>query len=314
MSRAFLVPFVLATATLSTTALGAPRDKAGAKEAYDRGLEAHKRGDTHTAAEEFAKADSLAPSAIALRAALDATIDADDPALGAELLERSKREPSPPNLAASIRAAHAKFKGRAGRMRVVCPKGSSCAAKIDDKPVDVDKVVWARTGQRTVIIQVDGEAQTKLVEVSADQLVDVTASKGGPSDATTASTAAFDATTPESKRRRDGWLGEGLPPIYFYGGVGLTVVFAGMTTYFAIDTSSQHGDFKDAGCERANFPACASLASDGEGAQTRTNVSLVLTAISGIATAVVGAKLTNWDAPLFAVHPGGGMAGWRATF
>lgn len=333
-NKAFLArAVVLASLSLSTSAFAGPAgptDKARAKEAYDRGLEAHKRGDTHAAAEEFARADSLAPSGVALRAAIDAAIESDDPALGSELVERSKREPASGTLATSIATATTKFKGRAGRLRVVCPRGSTCLAKVDETPIETDKVVWARTGQRTIIVQVDGDAQTKLVDLGPDQVVDVTSSgKNGAvvesslsttpaSSGSSSSSSSSASSSPEAEKPRqhpkDGLFGDGLPPIYFYAGVGVTAIFAGMTTIFAIDSANEHSSFKDAGCEQTNYPACATLASDGEGAQTRTNVSLVLTALSGIATTVIGVRLTNWEAPTFAFHPGGGTVGWRATF
>src|SRR5687767_10529928 len=90
--------------------------RARAKEAYDRGVEAHNKGDMHKAAQEFARADALAPSGVALQAALDAAIEADDPALGGELLERSTREKPSGQLAASVSQAKTKFAGRAGRV------------------------------------------------------------------------------------------------------------------------------------------------------------------------------------------------------
>jgi hypothetical protein len=306
-----------AALTLCSTAWSAPPDKAQAREAYDRGLEAHKRGDHRKAAEEFALADSLAPSHVALRAAIDAAIDADDPAIGAELIERAKREPGPPSLSARVKEATAKFKGRAGRAILHCPSGSSCVAKIDDVPVEVEKPVWARTGHRNVVAQIDGGApQTKPIDVVADQVTEVTLSKSGPND-TTASTETLatpsDAPLEMTPHRRD-WKRDGLPPIYFYAGLGATVVLAGLTTAFALDASSTHGKFEDAGCTRVNASSCSSLASDGEGAQTRTNVSLVLTALVGVATAVVGVKFTDWSAPIVAAVPGGGIAGFHATF
>jgi hypothetical protein len=164
-----------------------------------------------------------------------------------------------------------------------------------------------------VLIQVDGEPQTKLVEVNVDGVAEVVGSAKGAAAPESASpeqptTTPNDAKPPEVESAR------GLPPVYFYAGVGLTTVLAGLTTYFAFDTASKHGDFKDAGCDRANYAACSSLKSDGEGAQMRTNVSLVLTLLSGAATTIVGLKLTNWRAPLLGLHPGGGMVGYRATF
>lgn len=296
--------------------------KALAKQAYDRGLEAHKKGDFHKAAEEFSKADTLAPSAVALQAALDAAIDADDPALGSELLERSKREPAPPGLASSVTAAHLKFRGRAGRVRVKCPGGSTCLAKLDDRPVEPEKVAWATIGQHTVIVQVDGgDAQTKLVDVTADQVIDVAPStKAGKEPVARAAPAPIDTAPPPSssssdtappKSRRE--LNK-LPPIFFYGGLGATVLLAGASAFFAIDTSNKHSDFKNAGCERANFTACEDLKDEGENAQMLTNIGFVATGVLAVATVVVGVALTDWSKPTFQMNARNGRPGWIWQF
>jgi hypothetical protein len=319
---------LLATAMIIVVAAGAnhaahaapgENDKALAKQAYDRGLEAHKKGDFHRAAEEFAKADTLAPSAVALQAALDAAIDADEPALGSELVERSKREqPAPPGLASSVSAAHLKFRNRAGRVRVKCPGGSTCLAKLDDKPIEPEKTAWATIGQHTVIVQVDGgDAQTKLVDVTADQVVDVAPStKAGKepvarsapapiesppaaSSASSSSSSSAASTDNPPKNRRE--LNK-LPPVFFYGGLGVTVLLAGASAFFAIDTSNKHSDFKNAGCERANFTACEDLKEEGENAQTLTNVGFIATGVLAIATVVVGIALTDWSKPTFQMN------------
>jgi len=312
VSLALVVVVGSALSTLSALAHAEPSDKARAREAYDLGLEAHKRGDVHKAAEEFARADALAPSAVALQAALDAAIESDDAPLGAELIERSKREPAPPGLASSITVAHLKFSGRTGRLRVICPQGSTCTAKVDERPVEVDRIVWTNTGQHSVVVDVDGDTQTKRVEVSADRVLDVTGSKGAPPTVVTG--ASTDVAEPHPDARRRDQLRDGLPPIVFYGGVGLTVALAGVTTFFALDASSTHGAFESAGCSRANFDACQRLKDEGESSQTATNVALALTAVSGIATTVVGAVFTNWKGPVVTAHPGGGGASWRLTF
>ncbi len=296
--RAALVLALAATAEAATTrsAEAAPTagERARAKDAYERGLDAHQRGEMRRAADEFARADALAPSAVALQAALDAAIQSDHVALGAELLERAKREPPTPGLASSITAATIKFNGRAGRLRVVCPRPRSCSAKIDEDTMPVDRVVWASVGQRTVTVQVEGgAAQTKLVDLGADQTVDVVASSGKAPPITRPATA--DATPAgEGHGSYDRRSSEGLPPVVFYAGVGLTVALAGMTTFFALQTSSTHGSFEDAGCNVAASLTCQGLKDDGEGSQTATNAALVLTAAAAIATTVVGVVFTNW--------------------
>ena len=278
--------------------------RARAKEAYDRGVEAHNKGDMHKAAQEFARADSLAPSAVALQAAIDAAIEADDPALGAELVERSAREKPTGQLAASVHQAKTKFAGRAGRVRVSCPAGSTCLATMDGAPMETTKPAWSRTGQHTVVVQVDGEPETKLVRVEADQIVEVVGTKkektveGGQG-----------VEVPKKRRFEDG-----LPPVFFYGGVGLTVILAGATTYFALATSNKHDEFENLGCPRANVNGCSDAKDEGESSQTSTNIGIVLTGVAAVATVVVGVAFTNWKSPVFGMAPlpGGGGVGMFA--
>src|SRR4029079_5886075 len=111
-------------------------------EAYDRGTAAHRRGDFAAAATEFALADEIAPSSVALQAALDAAIKADDAALGSDLLERSQRAPVAGALAARVKAASAAFAHRAGRLRAVCAEAPQCLATVDGKPLTIGKPAW----------------------------------------------------------------------------------------------------------------------------------------------------------------------------
>lgn len=295
--------------------------RARAKEAYDRGVDAHGKGDMHRAAVEFARADALAPSGVALQAALDAAIEADDPALGHELLERSAREKPSAQLATSIAQARTKFGGRAGRVRIGCPAGSTCLATLDGAAIETTKPAWSRTGQHTVVVQVDGDPQTKLVRVEADQIVDVAGTKkdaGAGANATPAAAAGATTEPPKEdgghKRTR---FEDGLPPIFFYGGVGLTVVLAATTTYFGIQTNNKHDEFTNLGCNRANLTDCEGLKNEGEAAQTSTNAGLVLTGVAAIGTVIVGVAFTNWKVGTFGMAPlpgGGGGATFAQRF
>ena len=78
-----------------------------AREAYDRGIAAFQRGEFAAAAREFATADAIVPSSVALHAALDAAIRADDPVLGVALLDRVS-VCSTANVTMAVSAAHAR--------------------------------------------------------------------------------------------------------------------------------------------------------------------------------------------------------------
>jgi hypothetical protein len=339
-ASSLLLAFALLSGSLAgARTAAAQNEKALAKEAYDRGTKAHERGDFRAAAEEFARADSLAPSPIALQAALDSAVDADDPVLGAELLQRSKRAPATGPLAASIDTATRKLGGRAGRVKVACPSGARCTATIDGAAFDSAKGIWMRPGPHTVSVVVDGgPPDTRSIDVRAAQEHEVTPVRGGsaaapvaatPAPATPAPATAPAPITPAPTANHAGEKAESksekpLSPTVFLIGAGVTVVLAGASTYFGLAAGSRHDEFAERGCDKASNAACVDLKDRGESSQTLANVGFAATAAVGITTVVLGAFFTEWDgskkagrAPLpYGVAPiAGGMAlGYRAAF
>lgn len=272
---------VLAGLLVTGAASATPRDEARA--AYDRGLEARKRGDLKRASEELALADALVPDPHALRAALDAAVEADDAALGEELVARAQREPAAPDLAASVTAAHLKFNGRAGRLRALCPSSHNrpCYAKLDGRSIDTNVPVWTTTGPHVVTFTIGGVPQTKNADVTPDALADVVpVTKGQQVHA---------GDVPPAAGTR-----EGLPPLVTYAGIGLGVGLLAATTFLAVDTKNTHTAFDDAGCSVGGNPGCQDVRDDGVHRQTLTNVFLVSTFVVAAATAVVALAFTDW--------------------
>ncbi|MBS2013685.1 MAG: hypothetical protein JST00_12400 [Deltaproteobacteria bacterium] len=300
----------LAAAPASAQTQPSAAEKARAKEAYDRGVEAHKRGDLQRAAREFAEADALAPSNVALQAALDAAVDADDPVLGAELLDRSRRTTPTGAFAQSVEAAKKKLAGRAGRVGVTCPTGSTCRSTVDGAPMDPKKPSWVRTGNHTIVIVVDGETQTKTVDVRADQIEAVVATRPMPAAAPAAAappvaptppTSTADApptpSTPSSSSQlapSEHARGGKLPPGVFWVSLGVTGAAAIVTGVLMGAASGAHSDFVGAGCERANELGCSGFKAEGESTQARANVGLAVTGIVAAATIVIGLAFTDW--------------------
>lgn len=339
MKRAasFVLAALLVTGAAATAR--ADNDKALAKEAYDRGTQAHARGDFRRAAEEFAKADALAPSPVALQAALDAAVDADDFLLGAELLERTKRlgTTRPATLTASIDAATKKLGGRAGHVRVTCPSGARCTATLDGASFDSTKGTWLRVGPHTLVVQVDGTPDTRTVEVRAGESMEVVAARASstapsPTPNATPTTPNATPTTPNANATPTpapsptppaaDASAKPLAPIVFWVATGATVVFAGATTFFAVTASSKHSSFTDASCGTLATGDCQSFKDDGERAQTRANVGFVVTGVAAAATAVIGVFFTDWAGtkkaaaatPVLVPVSGGMAASWAATF
>jgi hypothetical protein len=74
-----------------TSADASADNKQKARAAYARATEANERGDYVGAARELALADELAPNPVTLKAALEATLDADAAVLGMELVARADK-------------------------------------------------------------------------------------------------------------------------------------------------------------------------------------------------------------------------------
>lgn len=117
--RAALV-LVIATLVISTTARA--DDLQDAEAAYDAATEAHQQKDYAAAARLFARADELAPNAVALETALREAILADLPDLARELVARSRRETAPtPGLLEAVKIAEEKYPSPAQPIEVAAP-------------------------------------------------------------------------------------------------------------------------------------------------------------------------------------------------
>ena len=327
MTRARIV-----AALLLLPALAMADAKKDAREAYDRGTAAYKRGDFAGAARGFADADRLAPSSVALGAALDAAVKADDPILGIELLERAKRAPDDAALSEKTALARAKLGGRAGRLVIDC---TACTALLDGQEAGPRKDLWVKAGPHTVLLRSEGKEHTVAVDVRADATTEAKIPEGGsgvataagaataPASATATATATAPATAPAPASAPApatapatapaSSSASGLPPWVFFSGLGLTVGAGVATLATGATTASQHDAFVRLGCGGAAPPAdCAKRASDGKTLQTVTNVLAVTTGVLA-ATTVVLAIVTQWKRAPWRPRSGRRAAGSRCA-
>jgi hypothetical protein len=287
----------LALALAASPARADDPDEIRARDAYDRGTSAYRRGDYARAATQYAFADSLAPSPVALRAALDAATLADDPVLGTELIDRAASRDgtsSDKPLAEVLATARARFAHRAGHLVVRCP--AACLATVDGAALDVAHARAVAVGTHTVVIQTDAGSETRIVHVDGDQVVEV--APGGPAPRAASSTSAagsttptraLAATTPDAPPTREQQGGRTLPPTVFYVALGVTAVAAGFAAWSGVDTADRHSRFVGAGCSPGEYSAsCVAMADSGRSAQTRTNVLLAAAGVLGVATAALG--------------------------
>lgn len=334
----------LLLALLVASAARADGAQQAAREAYDRGVEAHKRGDLGRAAEEFARADALAPSPVALGAALDAAVAANRPVLGVELVARAARtSPQPPELKRSVEAARAAFAGKTGRITVVCNEGAACGATLDGQTIapNVERVVLV--GEHALVFRVGGNEEPRRVQVGPDAALELHPSAAavlsGPSPtplppspaATTPPPAAPPAPapappSPPAKRdeaAREPQAGKPLPRFVIVLAGGLTVVAAGGAVWSGVAAGGVYDDFEAAGCPDFAGARCADLASRGSSLQTRANVLFATTGVLGAATFAAALLWVDWGAGdrkaasvrlAPQVGPSGGALGLSGTF
>ncbi len=330
---------VVLCVTLASAPAAADDAQDLARRAYDRGVAAHKQRAFERAAREFALADSLAPSPVALGAALDAAVSANEPVLGMELVLRSSRvSPLAPGLQRSVQAARKAFVGRTGRVRLVCEEGAPCSASLDasDLPARAERVVLV--GEHVIVLRGAGAEESRRIQVLPDETLEVRpparpaepeppAPVPAPPPAVTAPAPAPSASTPSTPSAPSNAVppavtpastpasGKPLPPIALAVGGGLTALAGTLALLSAMDADDQHELFVAEGCARVASPACVTLSSNGAGAQTTANVLFVTTAGLGLATLVTAVFFVDYGsskkAPGVALRlvPGAGPQG-----
>jgi hypothetical protein len=276
-----------------------------AHQAYERGTSAYRRKDYATAAREYAAADALSPNPVALQAAIDATVQADDPVLGLQLLDRARGAPRTSALLSTMLVAEQKFAHRTGRIAITCP-AQPCLATIDGAAIDPSQPTVVRVGAHTVMVESAGTL-TRTVTVPPDETISVappSSTSSSTSTPTPPSTAPPPAPPPSPPPAPA--PASGLSPLWFFTGLGATVIAGGITVGSGVDTASKSSAFASASCRTApsSVATCNQLASNGQSAQTRTNVLIGATAVLGLATAVL-VPFVRWHGVTAAVTTGG---------
>lgn len=257
--------------------------RAAARTAYDRGVEAHRRGDHATAAAELARADELEPNPVALEAALRAVIFADDPVLGTALVARAEARARAsgglsPSLAAVLAEAKPRFLGRTAHLEVRC---DACAARLDGAPIATRADLVVRAGpHRLSFAHPDGTSETRDLELAADHREVV--------EPRALALVGAETTAAPSPALAPGWA--------IASGV-LTALLGGATLASGLDTSARHDDFVARGCTTLGGAGCDDDARAGQDAERRTGVLLGVTAVSAAATFVTTWLATRADEP-----------------
>jgi hypothetical protein len=259
-----------------------------AHDAYERGVVAFHRSDFRAAAREFAAADLLAPSAVAVTAGLDAALRADDAAIGMELSVRAKQYDEA-RLNALRSEAEKRFAERVGRVSFACAGAAVCAASLDGAAIDPSGPRFVTIGAHEAHLERDGASVTRALSVRAGELSVV---------AIPSTTVTGDALKPAEGPSR-AWL------VPLVGGGALSLGLLGVSLASAASASSRHEAFVAKGCASVALPGCLEEQASGRAAQTRANVLFGVTAGVAVASTIVTIALipSRSRAPSVAIGP-----------
>lgn len=262
-----------------------PSDHERAGALYDEGRRAFDRGEVGRAAQAFAAADAIAPNPVALAAAFDAAVQADDAVLGAELCARAAERRLPEARDARGRKACRDFEARVGRLVLDCAP-TPCSARIGSVVLTAGEVAFVEPGEHIVELRSPTGVSSRRVTALAGQTVAVRSE-------TIAPVAPVVAPPPSPPADRQGG---GPGPGWFIAGAGASVLLVGGSVASALDADARHDSFVSAGCPEPgdDRATCRSLADEGRGAEARTNVLIVTAAVIGIGTMVLG-LVTDWE-------------------
>lgn len=258
-------------------------ERSDARAAYDDAARAYEAKDFARAAQGFARADALAPNALALKLALAAALQANDPLLAEELAARAESRDTSTDVQELARRAHRFAADRVGRIRLVCARPGGCVATIGDRKVHDGETAVVARGLVDVVITSSLDRTTPVqVDVTVGGVV--TLEEPGAADASRPSFGPTSSAPGEGSRPSSG----GLSPAWFWIGVGITAASTGGTIASGVDANSRYDDFEALRTEAAR--------DTGRAAELRTNVLLGTTIAFAVATGIIGVWLTKWSA------------------
>lgn len=277
---------VVALALAGAPAAARADDPEAARAAYDRGAAAFEAHRYAEAAAELARADALAPNAVALTNAIKAAELADDPVLALTLADRAEQRPGAgEGVLAAARRVREKMAPRIGKLSIRCAAVRGCAVTVDAAPFPADHPRWIKAGAHAVEIAMGAAVGRYTVSVEAGKTLDWSEPSAAVAEPPAAPPKPI-AAPPEPRRSEPPPPPRGISPAWFAVGAGLTAVAGGFLIASGVDAMGKHSDYV---AFITNDPA------PGQRAQTRTNVLVGVTAALGVATAAVGVFAVRWS-------------------
>lgn len=313
---------IVVFASVALAAGPTPEAKRQAGASFDEGVRHAAQAEYDAAARAFLRADELAPNATALTNAMAAARRGNADLLLAEAAQRAL-DRGDAQLATTAREALLDAEKRLARLELGC-EPAPCKLRVDgalaaagkryvlpgdhvvtasgDKGAEATKRVSAVAGTQlrvALVLETATPAPSAIVAPSLPP-----APSSAPARASAAPAPPSSAPRPEPPEPPElaaPRAGRGLPPGVFYGGLALTAVLAGVTTWSGLNALSSKPAVGSAYTQRDKDAYDA--------ARHRTDYLLAGTALFGVATAICGIALVDWgprDATV-ALHiaPGG---------
>jgi hypothetical protein len=273
-----------------------PAQIRAAAEAFDLGREAYQREDFVSAAEQFERADSQAPSSTAIEYAIRARDKARQLDRAATLAALAReRHPNDANIAKITPELLARARRDLYELRVRCTEPCELAVggKIVHGAPSLARVLFLSAGTASVRAGFEGDKSASN---------DVEATGGGqgevsfevPPDVAPVPAPGAPPVAPPAIVEPPPQKGSGWSPAVFWIGAGLTAAAGAATIWSGVDTLNNPGEERvNEECQRGDT-SCP-LYQDGLRSQRRTNVLIGVTAGLGAGTIVIGALLTDWS-------------------
>ncbi len=267
-------------------------DVNGAAAAFSQAQEAMLAGDSARAADLYELADSLAPSAAALRNAARARLAAKHDAMAATLAaELLRRYPSDQEARAVAEAILSSLSPRLAQLEITCSE--PCTLALDARAVNAKAAThhtfFAQPGARTVGASFDGGRLTSK-QISADAGHTTAISLDAPPMPAKAEPQPAAVMTHATPRADDShgvarkWV---LVTGIVTAGLGVGAIVEGVSTL------DQRDQIRSAVAAGDNATA-SSLYNDAKSTQLRTNIFIGAAAAAAVATVVL-ACVTDWS-------------------
>lgn len=241
-----------------------PSDRKLAAAAFDQGVALFQHAEYAAAAQAFLEADRRSPSATAILNAIGAAKRAGDHLLVAHTAERAIARG---DAIVEARAALAEAATRLARLELGC-ESAPCVLRLDGEEAPAASYVLPGTHRVEARGQGDATAEERVV-----------CAAGATYRISLRPRALARPDTPPPARK-------GLPPGVFFGGLSVTAVLAGVTVWSGVDAiSAKHA-----------LPAVPAQSQEDDvlARARRTDYLLLGAGIAGVASAAIGAFLTEW--------------------